>query len=71
MPRRPRQRTQTTASPLDAPAGSHRRPAKGPPACEGATTAQVRAWAKQHGITVPARGRLSTTIWEQYHASRQ
>ncbi|MGH3157751.1 MAG: Lsr2 family DNA-binding protein [Streptosporangiaceae bacterium] len=33
------------------------------------TAAQVRAWAKQQGINVPHRGKLSTAVWDQYHAA--
>lgn len=30
------------------------------------TTAQVRAWARQHGLVVPDRGRLHPDIWAAY-----
>ena len=33
------------------------------------SASQVRAWAKEHGIHVAARGRLRPEIWEQYHAA--
>lgn len=31
-----------------------------------ATTAQVRAWARQHGVPVPDRGRLRPEVWESF-----
>lgn len=31
--------------------------------------AQVRAWAKEHGIDVAARGRLQPEVWDQYRAA--
>jgi hypothetical protein len=33
------------------------------------SASQVRAWAKEHGIDVAARGQLRPEIWEQYHAA--
>jgi hypothetical protein len=33
------------------------------------SASQVRAWAKEHGIDVAARGRLRPEIWEQYRAA--
>jgi hypothetical protein len=33
------------------------------------TAAQVRAWAQDQGISVPARGRLRTEIWEAYETA--
>ena len=33
------------------------------------TAAQVRAWAKENGLDVPARGRLRPEIWDQYHVA--
>lgn len=33
-----------------------------------ATPDVVRAWAREHGYTVPDRGRLPETIWEAYDA---
>lgn len=30
------------------------------------TTAQVRAWAREHGIEVPPRGRLRPEVWESF-----
>ena len=32
------------------------------------TTAQVRAWAREHGIPVPDRGRLRPEVWAAYRA---
>ena len=37
----------------------------GAPAPE-ATTAEVRAWARAHGLDVPDRGRLRPEIWQRY-----
>ena len=33
------------------------------------TAAQVRAWAQDQGISVPARGRLRIEIWNAYRAA--
>jgi hypothetical protein len=33
------------------------------------TTAQVRAWAHDHGIDVPTRGRLRADIWNAYRTT--
>jgi superfamily II DNA or RNA helicase len=33
------------------------------------TTAQVRAWDQDHGINVPARGRLRQEIWKAYNTA--
>lgn len=38
----------------------------GPLAEPTPTTAQVRAWAREHGIPVPDRGRLRPEIWSAY-----
>ncbi len=35
----------------------------------GADTAAVRAWAASNGIEVSARGRISSSVLEQYHAA--
>lgn len=35
----------------------------------GVDTAAVRAWASSNGIEVSARGRISSTVLEQYHAA--
>jgi hypothetical protein len=35
------------------------------------TTAEVRAWARSHGITVPDRGRLRPEVWHRWHAAHQ
>jgi hypothetical protein len=34
------------------------------------STAEVRAWARDHGITVPDRGRLRPEVWNAWHAAR-
>jgi Lsr2 len=33
------------------------------------SAAQVRAWAKDNGLDVPARGRLRPEIWDQYRVA--
>lgn len=38
----------------------------GPLAQQAPTTAQVRAWAREHGIPVPERGRLRPEVWSAY-----
>lgn len=38
----------------------------GPLAKQAPTTAQVRAWAREHGIPVPERGRLRPEVWSAY-----
>ena len=35
---------------------------------QGPSTAEVRAWAREHGITVPDRGRLRPEVFEAWHA---
>jgi hypothetical protein len=39
------------------------------PAAPGPTTAEVRTWARAHGITVPDRGRLRPEIFDAWHAA--
>ncbi|ABW14717.1 cyclic nucleotide-binding protein [Parafrankia sp. EAN1pec] len=39
------------------------------PAAPEPTTAQVRAWARAHGITVPDRGRLRPDVWDAWRAA--
>ncbi|MEJ2885457.1 ERCC4 domain-containing protein [Actinomycetospora aeridis] len=34
------------------------------------STAEVRAWARGHGIEVPDRGRLRPAVWERFRAAR-
>jgi hypothetical protein len=34
------------------------------------TTAEVRAWAREQGLTVSDRGRLHETVWETYRRAR-
>jgi len=41
-------------------------PAAGDLASPPATTAEVRRWARQHGLPVPERGRLRPEIWSAY-----
>lgn len=41
-------------------------PAAGPLPPVEPTTAQVRAWARRHGLTVPDRGRLRPEFWAAY-----
>ena len=33
------------------------------------SAAEVRAWAKENGLDVPARGRLRPEIWDQYRVA--
>jgi hypothetical protein len=39
------------------------------PAAPEATTAEVRAWAREHGIAVPDRGRLRPEIWQAWRSA--
>jgi hypothetical protein len=39
------------------------------PAAPEPTTAEVRAWARAHGITVPDRGRLRPDVWDAWRAA--
>jgi hypothetical protein len=41
-------------------------PPAGPVAPPEPTTAEVRAWAREHGLPVPDRGRLHPDIWAAY-----
>jgi hypothetical protein len=41
------------------------------PDAPGPSTAEVRAWAREHGITVPDRGRLRPEIFEAWHADHR
>jgi hypothetical protein len=41
------------------------------PDAPGPSTAEVRAWAREHGITVPDRGRLRPEIFAAWHADQQ
>jgi hypothetical protein len=34
-------------------------------------SAQVRAWAREHGVTINERGRIPATVIEQYEAAMQ
>ena len=47
-------------------AGTRRRSSSKSGTGEAAT---IRAWANEHGVTVPARGRIPAAVVEQYHAS--
>jgi hypothetical protein len=40
-----------------------------PAADPGPSTAEVRAWARQHGLDVPDRGRLRPDIWTAWHTA--
>lgn len=48
--------------------GQRRRPARTPPAREH--SGDIRAWAKAQGIAVSDRGRIPTSVAEQYDAAR-
>lgn len=45
-------------------------PPAGPLPAPEPTTAEVRAWARTHGLTVPDRGRLRPDIWDAFRAAR-
>lgn len=36
------------------------------PTAPEVTTAEVRAWAREHGVAVPDRGRLRPEVWQRY-----
>ena len=59
-----RNRTATKRS-----SGKRRR--NGQPASLSAGQEQIRAWAKEHGLEVSDRGRLSKAVIEQYHGAHQ
>ncbi|MGP4105286.1 TOTE conflict system archaeo-eukaryotic primase domain-containing protein [Nonomuraea sp. KM90] len=60
----------TRDHPVNAAAAVSPDPPAGPaPAVTTVTAAQVRSWARSRGIAVPARGRLSATLWQEFHAS--
>ncbi len=45
-------------------------PAPARPSKPAAVSAgEVRAWAKENGLDVPARGRLRPEIWDRYHVA--
>jgi len=50
----------------DDPAAEPEQPADGAPAAK-----DVRAWAKEQGIEVPARGALPADLYAQYQAAHQ
>jgi hypothetical protein len=39
------------------------------PAAPEPSTAEVRAWARAHGLTVPARGKLRPEVWDTWRAA--
>jgi hypothetical protein len=41
----------------------------GAPTAPEPTTAEVRAWARAHGLTVPDRGKLRPEIWQAWRAA--
>lgn len=41
------------------------------PAAPEPSTAEVRAWARANGITVPERGRLRPEVWDAWRAAHQ
>jgi hypothetical protein len=41
------------------------------PQAPGPSTAEVRAWARARGITVPDRGRLRPEIWNAWHNAQE
>ena len=41
------------------------------PAAPEPSTAEVRAWARAHGITVPGRGKLGPEVWDAWRAAHQ
>ncbi|WP_173921724.1 Lsr2 family protein [Agromyces sp. Marseille-P2726] len=46
-----------------------RRSARRGVSSSGATLKEIRAWAADHGIVVPARGRIPADVQEQYRAA--
>jgi hypothetical protein len=47
--------------------GQPRRPSRA--AASRQRSGDIRAWAKDHGIAVSARGRIPASVLEQYHAA--
>jgi hypothetical protein len=45
-------------------------PAAGPVPAPEPNTADVRTWARAHGLDVPDRGRLRPEVWEAFRSSR-
>ncbi|MGV9567091.1 Lsr2 family DNA-binding protein [Streptomyces sp. NPDC003480] len=39
------------------------------PATGVVSVAEVRAWAREHGMDVPPRGRLRAEIWNAWHTT--
>ena len=58
------------ARPVDGPRQSSRRPSRTTSSRSAKTTKRdpkvIRAWATQHGIAVPARGRIPSVVEQQY-----
>jgi hypothetical protein len=52
-------------------AGRGQRRRAGRPASSREHSADIRAWAKDQGITVSDRGRISASVAEQYEAATQ
>jgi hypothetical protein len=44
-------------------------PAGGRTAASRQRSGDIRAWAKEHGLTVSERGRIPASVVEQYHAA--
>ncbi len=55
----------------DAAELQERLPSAGPLAPAEPTTADVRRWAREHGIVVPERGRLRPEVWEAYREANE
>ncbi len=51
---------------ITAPAAAGENDLGSAPAAPEPSTAEVRAWARSHGLTVPARGKLRPGIWEAW-----
>jgi Lsr2 len=47
-------------------AGGARRARAGRSAADRRASAEVRAWAKEHGVEISERGRIPTSVLEQY-----
>jgi ERCC4-type nuclease len=62
--------TEHAAAQRIAPAAQPTAPAHAPAAPEP-STAEVRAWARTHGIAVPDRGKLRPEIWDAWRAAHQ
>lgn len=49
--------------------GQSTRPAR--PIPDRQHSAEIRAWAKEHGLTINERGRIPATVIDQYQAAQQ